>query len=363
MQVAAGLSLGTGPQAQTADFNSGPQANSRMPFAMVPETSVFTDVLFSFTKHANSDENGQATAIPQRTSARETHKNTPKSEPESSPAGNNAIQEMAETPAVATGTPNSQQAQVPAETTQAPQRPENAKAPIVASSNLAFAMRVDTINNTQPQRDAGEVNTAVELTDPAPRGLHAPAMVEEVTHGSQEHDAIASNKDSHGVASEEQTSLPSRTFFSAGQQAVSRVRNDFDAELSHATAEIRGAHVQVVGTGTQRVDIQLIERGGSLAVTVRSTDSTLTRELQDHIPELAARLQSDHYQSQTWTPSSGNSAGARDGGGSSSGQSNFSTGGGGQRQRRDGAKPRWVEELENNERKSSNKESLYVSSN
>ena len=89
----------------------------------------------------------------------------------------------------------------------------------------------------------------------------------------------------------------------------------------------------------------------------------LTRTLQDHIPELTARLESEHLHSETWTPAAGNSSGARDAksGGSFSGQGNSFTGGGEQGQR-EGEKPKWVQELEDNQTNSKIKETFYVSS-
>jgi hypothetical protein len=63
------------------------------------------------------------------------------------------------------------------------------------------------------------------------------------------------------------------------------------------------------------VDLRLVEHAGGLSVSVRSSDSSLTRGLQEHLPELSDRLEAARYQTQTWlpaasqTPSGGSSTG------------------------------------------------------
>ncbi len=78
---------------------------------------------------------------------------------------------------------------------------------------------------------------------------------------------------------------------------------DFQSELENLRTEpVRGAHVQIAGDNNAKVDVRLFERNGALSVTVRSGDPTLTRALQEHAPELTARLSSDHFRSESWTP-------------------------------------------------------------
>ena len=133
---------------------------------------------------------------------------------------------------------------------------------------------------------------------------------------------------------------------------------------------VRSVHLQLSGENDQRVDVRLIEQGGSLALSVRSSDSTLTHTLQDRLPELNDRLAEQHYQSQIWLPPSVSEtgspgqphAGARDPGshqpgsdGAASRDSNSgknrrssdSAGGnpGQQQQRRQPAAPAWYQPL------------------
>jgi hypothetical protein len=99
-------------------------------------------------------------------------------------------------------------------------------------------------------------------------------------------------------------------------------------------------------------------------VSVRSTDSNLARSLQEHLPDLSARLSEQRYQTETFTPRAEPqqvelpSASAGSAGSSESGQRNFESGGqkhGGQngnsnpQQQQQGGReheaPAWFEEL------------------
>jgi hypothetical protein len=96
-------------------------------------------------------------------------------------------------------------------------------------------------------------------------------------------------------------------------------------EISLASEPIRNIRVQLSGEGNQQVDMRLVERGGTLSVSVRSTDETLTRSLQENLPELNTRLTAQHFQAETWMPGrgvstdSGGSGGSGTGAGSDSG--------------------------------------------
>jgi hypothetical protein len=96
-------------------------------------------------------------------------------------------------------------------------------------------------------------------------------------------------------------------------------------EISPAGGPVRNIRVQLSGEGNQQVDMRLVERGGTLSVSVRSTDETLTRSLQENLPELNTRLTAQHFQAETWLPGrgvstdSGGSGGSGTGAGSDSG--------------------------------------------
>lgn len=236
-----------------------------------------------------------------------------------------------------------------------------------AASSLAFAVRVAPANANatpaQPPKESNSPSSGDDKSEPVPHSVSSPASVPVVNAVQQREPGSSSNKDGQEFTGGEQQPavMTTQTHAAAGASAPS-ARPDFDAELKNTTASPRQAHIQVIGSDNQRVDIRLLENGGGLAVSVRSSDTMLTRTLQDHIPELTGRLESEHFHSEAWTPAAGNSSGARDpkGGSSFSGQSDSS--GGGQQRQHDGERPKWVQDLEDNQSKATIKETFYVSS-
>ncbi len=75
-----------------------------------------------------------------------------------------------------------------------------------------------------------------------------------------------------------------------------------DEEPAGSNALVRSVRLQLSGENDERVDMRLVDQGGSLALSVRSSDSTLTRALQDRLPELNDRLAEQHYQSEVYFP-------------------------------------------------------------
>jgi len=65
---------------------------------------------------------------------------------------------------------------------------------------------------------------------------------------------------------------------------------------------VRSLQLQLAGDGAGRVDVRLVEHAGGLSVSVRASDSALTRGLQENLPELSARLADDKYQTHTFLP-------------------------------------------------------------
>jgi len=87
-----------------------------------------------------------------------------------------------------------------------------------------------------------------------------------------------------------------------------------------APQTVRTVQVQLTGEGEARVDLRLVEHAGGLSVSVRASDSTLTKGLQDNLPELSARLAEEKYQTHAFLPA------ANEAGGSSSSSSEQSSG-------------------------------------
>ena len=134
---------------------------------------------------------------------------------------------------------------------------------------------------------------------------------------------------------------------------------EIDMEDPSGSAQpVRTLQLQLGGTGDQRVDLRLVEHAGGLSVSVRASDSSLTRGLQDNLPELSSRLAAEHYQTQAWLPAAGQtSAGGHSsgsfeqspdrGGGRQSSQGGSSSGGQGNPQegRQQDQPPAWWRQL------------------
>jgi hypothetical protein len=118
------------------------------------------------------------------------------------------------------------------------------------------------------------------------------------------------------------------------------------------TAEpVRNVHMQLVSDDNRRVDVRLVDRGGELHVSVKSADTALTQNLQDHLPDLTARLDKQHMQTEVWVPKAAEPSKA-DGGNTNGSFSDpnarsYSGNSQGRREGRQQAKPDWVDALEN----------------
>jgi hypothetical protein len=136
-------------------------------------------------------------------------------------------------------------------------------------------------------------------------------------------DGLVDSSQFSGMQAQTPTS-PAAPSTNAGAAATGAAGSLPDKDVALSSAPVRDVRVQLSGEGNQRVDMHLIERGGTLSVSVRSSDETLTRSLQDNLPDLNTRLSAQHFQTETWMPARGASTSSSDadsgsGGGSNSG--------------------------------------------
>jgi hypothetical protein len=147
------------------------------------------------------------------------------------------------------------------------------------------------------------------------------------------------------------TKSPAENAHSASAEQVAKGSpQGFEAEFNKSLNEpVKSAHVQISGAENQRVDIRLQERGGALAVTVRSADTKLAQSLQDHAPELNSRLTAENFHSELWTPNAGKTANERQGnnGNGQATEDHGNSGQGNPNQNQNGRKqPEWIELVE-----------------
>lgn len=65
---------------------------------------------------------------------------------------------------------------------------------------------------------------------------------------------------------------------------------------------LKAVQVQITGVDNQRVDLKLMEKAGSLTLSVRSADGSLTKALQQQLPELASSLNNQQIRAEWWKP-------------------------------------------------------------
>jgi hypothetical protein len=132
---------------------------------------------------------------------------------------------------------------------------------------------------------------------------------------------------------------------------------ELSQEKERSAQTLKAVQVQVAGGDNQRVDLRLIERSGALTVSVRSPDSSLTKALQQNLPELSSKLNDQHVHAEWWTPdtqkigTARNSADASSDSGSDHSASRDQTGQEKGQPRQQGGRgapqPDWVEQLSN----------------
>ena len=114
---------------------------------------------------------------------------------------------------------------------------------------------------------------------------------------------------------------------------------------------VRNVHLQLSGENNQRVDIRLTDVGGEMRVSVRAGDTKLAQTLQDHIPELANRLDQQRFRAEIWSPrtQSASQSDASNLGRESSSRGNDSPGQNNQGRQQNGRQknqPDWLDEFE-----------------
>jgi len=206
---------------------------------------------------------------------------------------------MAEPYTAAPSAESSPEKEMPLVSGVAPRQQPNANA---AGGELAFALRLSREAPPAPGTDApmeavgaGEsVNTFVKELETAANKTAGEIKTR-----------IGNESATRGAANIVETTTPAPAGSGPGQATLpaTPVSKTETAELpSMPSAPVRAVRVELASDGNQRVALMLVERGGALSVSVRSTDSHLARSLQEHLPDLSTRLSEQRYQTEIWTP-------------------------------------------------------------
>ncbi len=217
-----------------------------------------------------------------------------------------------------------------------------------AAGPVSFAVLVNP-----EQQKASEADSQAQETGAAASeilsGSHTPALMPVTLSAQEEHKGEGSQDGLPTPTAETEGPKTPQSFSEHLETADAPKTAEPEAEIATPQAEpARQIHVQMAGDGNQRVDLRVIERDGTMSVSVRATDPNLNRTLQEHMPELTNRLEAEHFRAEVWVPKSSASAASSFEQGKSDSNTGYSGGNnpgqqqGGQRD----AKPDWVDELE-----------------
>ncbi len=117
--------------------------------------------------------------------------------------------------------------------------------------------------------------------------------------------------------------------------------------------------IRVGGNGQAGVDVRVVERQGSVHVAVRTHDASLSQNLRGELNDLVSRLEDRGLKTEMWAPSDATSlrvngdreagetrSDTRQGGSQNREDSQQQQQSGGRRDRREGGRPKWLDELE-----------------
>ncbi|MFL6451208.1 MAG: hypothetical protein ACJ746_26545 [Bryobacteraceae bacterium] len=230
---------------------------------------------------------------------------------------------------------------------------------ILNANTLAFAMRLGSgqaLNSSKLANSAEPVSSVADLVQTnfsaaSSNAVQAASgsLLEENAHEHEE----SSQQQNMFHLSEVRTPEPFDTTRITEEHATPSAAQTAAELPSAATAEpVRNVNMQLVSDDNRRVDIRLVDRGGELHVSVKSADTALAQNLQDHLPDLTARLDKQQMQAEVWVPKAAE-PGKADGGNTSgsfsdpNARSHSGNNSDGRREGRQQQKPDWVDALEN----------------
>jgi len=229
----------------------------------------------------------------------------------------------------------------------------------LSTNALAFAMRLGSGETAIASKS--EANSAAAASSPASNNSQlnsGMAMPNTIQAGSGSD--LGENAHEHDPSAQEHPVLDVSAATPLERFDASKITEDnatapaaqvpADPPAAPAAEPVRNVHMQLVSDDNRRVDVRLIDRGGELHVSVKSADPALTQNLQDHLPDLTARLEKQHMQTEVWVPKAAEpakaDAGSTNGSPSDSNARSYSGNSEGRKDGRQQGKPDWVDALE-----------------
>ncbi len=229
----------------------------------------------------------------------------------------------------------------------------------MSANTLAFAMRLGSGQTVSASKAAGSaeavapvVSDSIQTNSAATTSMAVQAAsgsaLEENTH---EHDESAQAQNLVDLSAVRSSEPFDTTKIAEENATAPAAQVPADPSATASAEPVRNVHMQLVSDDNRRVDVRLIDRGGELHVSVKSADTALTQNLQDHLPDLTARLDKQHMQTEVWVPKAAEPTKA-DGGNTNGSLSDpnarsYSSNSEGRKEGRQQRKPDWVDALEN----------------
>jgi hypothetical protein len=86
------------------------------------------------------------------------------------------------------------------------------------------------------------------------------------------------------------------------QRTNAVVTNGAALEDSPETTQPKMVRIQLTGENDQRVDLRMLESSGAISISVRSADISLSKQLQQNVPELSSKLSDPQVRTEWWIP-------------------------------------------------------------
>ena len=170
----------------------------------------------------------------------------------------------------------------------------------------------DNANQEGANRGDENVNALLPVPDNAaqpsggPLALHMPSSLPLADSGANLPLSASAGSLSSPLPGNSSDSQPDATPSALDSVKASETGSE---EPSGAPQTVRTVQMQLGGDGQSRVELRLVEHAGGLSVSVRASDGTLTKGLQENLPDLSARLAAEKYQTHTFLPGTGTSNG------------------------------------------------------
>ena len=186
-----------------------------------------------------------------------------------------------------------------------------------SEGHLAFALQISSSDSKTESHRPSQVSP--DMSSPASTATISPSAAGFASDGAESSASNGSGGEQHQPSSQDSNTptaaVQSDTGFSPATVEVAATpepsapaasASELDDKEESSAEPVRNVQMQLIGQGNQRVNISLLDRAGQLRVNVRSTDKSLTQNLQDQMPVLTSRLAAERYRTEVWIPGRNN---------------------------------------------------------